>query len=128
MLEDWAHRVGEEAADSMRATVEALAPEDTGEMRDSTEVFATGQFSWAITVDDRGYTDVGPEAHTIEGNPLLAFDWPSAGKFPAIFRSVYWTPGPGVAANKGWFTERATSDEQWQNALEVAAEGIQLDG
>lgn len=125
-LEEWGRQVAEEAADSIRATVEATAPNDTGEMVASIQLVQTGPLSWAVTVDDRGFTDVGPEAHTIEGNPLLAFDWPAAGRFPAILRSVYWTPGPGVAENRGWFSERACTDEQWGSALDVAAGAIDL--
>lgn len=129
LLEEWAQHVGDDAADLMLATAQALAPigaEGGGETRDSGEVDQAGHLAWSIQFDDRGYTDEGPEPHTILGNPLLAFDWPERGLFPAIFRSVEWKPGPGVAANKGWFSERAMTDDQWQNALTVAAESVEL--
>lgn len=128
MIRAWAAEVQREAADSVFQATQALAPVgETGALVASGQLEQSGEFGWRISYDDRGFTDVGPEAHEIRGNPVLAFDWPAAGLYPAIFRSVMWTPGPGVAANRGWFSERSATQEQYEQALLVAAEAFSLD-
>lgn len=127
MVERWAVQVLAEAADSVFQATQAFCPIDQGTMLASGTLEGDGALAWRITYDDVGYTDEGPQAHMIEGNPLLAFDWPERGLFPAVFRHVFWQPGPGVAENKGWFTDRAATQEQFENALQVAANAFSLD-
>ena len=127
LLESWARVVMAEATNTMLTSAQALAPVgETGETRDSLQAQPLGDWSWEITCEDRGYTDEGPEAHTIQGNPLLAFDWPEQGLFPAVFRRVNWVPGEGVAANKGWFSERAMDEANYDAALLQAADAYGL--
>lgn len=126
LVREWGRQVAQDAAELVFDASQALCPEDEGTLRDSGSIEATGDLHYRISYDDVGYTDEGPVAHRIEGNPLLVFDWPEQGLFPAVFRHVDWVPGPGVEANKGWFTERAVTDEQWQNSLQVAAESVDL--
>lgn len=127
LLEAWAEAVAQEAAEAVFDATQALcpvAPEGGGETRDSGRLQQVGPTSWEITYDDRGFTDEGPTAHTIEGNPLLAFDWPEMGLFPAVFARVEWTPGPGVEENRGWFSERAATQENWEAELLRAADFV----
>lgn len=126
LIREWARQVAADAADLVFDATQALCPEDEGTLKASGSVEPRGELSFTISYDDVGFTDEGPTAHPIEGNPLLAFDWPEQGLYPAVFRHVEWVPGPGVEANKGWFTERACTQEQWENALRVAAEGVAL--
>ncbi len=129
LIEEWARQVAEAAARTVFDGTQALCPvgdDPGGQTKDSGKVEQAGDFDWTITYDDRGFTDEGPEAHEIEGNPLLAFDWPEQGLFPAIFRRVAWVPGPGVETNKGWFSQRSCTDETWFVALQQAAEQFGL--
>lgn len=126
MLEEWAAEVAERAAGGMEQVARDNAPDDTGETARSIEARRTGQTSYEMTADDRGFTDEGPEPHRIEGNPLLAFDWPGAGLFPAVFAHVDWVPGAGVAANRGWWTLRSATDDEWLGQLEAAADAVTL--
>lgn len=126
LLEQWADRVMQEATDLMVDAATAVCPEDEGVTRASIEGQMVGPSRSTITVDDRGFTDEGPAPHHIEGNPLLVFDWPEKGLFPAVFRHVDWVPGAGVEANKGWFTERAMSDDNFTAALQIAAQSVDL--
>lgn len=127
----WAQQVVQEAATEMELKARAQCPVAAvggGEMLQSIQTAAVGDLTWEITAEDRGFTDEGPEAHEIVGNPLLAFDWPAPGPglFPAIFRHVNWVPGDGVAANKGWWTERTITDANWLEALTTAGDIVRL--
>lgn len=126
LIRDWAAEVAATAADLVFDATQALCPEDEGTLRASGTLDRAGDTSYTIIYDDVGFTDEGPQPHRIEGNPLLAFDWPEQGLFPAVFRHVNWVPGPGVEANKGWFTERAATQEQWENSLMIAADATAL--
>ncbi len=125
LIEEWARQVMQEAAQIVFDATQALCPVEDGDTLASGQL-SGGDLTWSITYDDVGFTDEGPEAHEIEGNPLLAFDWPEQGLFPAIFRRVAWVPGPGVAANKGWFSERSASDGNFGDALIVAGDSFGL--
>lgn len=134
LIRAWAEEVQREAADSVFQATQALCPVGTGgdsgeggALRASGQLEPDGPLAWRITYDDIGFTDEGPVAHEIRGDPFLAFDWPEAGLYPAVFRSVQWVPGAGVAANKGWFSERSATQEQFEAALLVAAEAFSLD-
>jgi hypothetical protein len=126
LINDWARQVVQEAAQQVFDGSQALCPVETGATKASGTLEQSGDLTARISYDDRGFTDEGPDAHEIEGNPLLAFDWPQAGLFPAIFRRVAWVPGAGVAENKGWFSERSVTDDTWQTALIQAAEDFTL--
>lgn len=130
LLTDWANAVVADAAQNeMLFTAQTncpIAPIDGGEMRDSIQAQPLGERLWELSVEDRGFTDEGPEPHTIYGNPLLVFDWPEAGLFPAVFTKVNWVPGPGVELNRGWWSERTITDDNWLSALERSAEQFQL--
>lgn len=131
MLREWGAAVHREASDSMLATGQAMAPvapEDGGETRDSGMVVPHSDTSATLTFEDRGFTDEGPEPHTITGNPYLAFEG-LGGELVILGRegspaSVNWVPGPGVEANRGWFTERTATDDHWGEALRVAADTV----
>jgi hypothetical protein len=126
LVSEWADAVVADAAQTeMVFTAQAncpVAPIDGGEMLNSIQAQPLGERLWEMSVDDRGFTDEGPEPHTIYGNPLLAFDWPAAGLFPAILAKVEWVPGPGVEMNRGWWSERTVTDDNWVAALERASE------
>lgn len=123
-LQQWAEDVVREASETMLERGQQLAPlGETGETVESGRVEQSGTHA-SLTFDDRGYTDEGPTAHRIDGNPLLVFDWPAQGLMPAAFRHVFWTPGEGVARNRGWFTERTATPELWEQDLLAAAERV----
>ena len=68
------------------------------------------------------FTEYGTKAHPIVGNPLLVFYWPKVGR-TVFFRSVNWKPGPGVAANKGWFSKEV-SESRWRAELASAIRSV----
>lgn len=129
LLREWAANVTAAAArDVLDAAQVQFVPVAEGTLRDSGRLEQVAETTWSISFDDVGFTDEGPVAHPIEGDPLLVFDWPEAGLFPAFFRRVFWRPGPGVEANKGWFSERAVTEDSWLAALIDAAEAWDLGG
>lgn len=75
-------------------------------------------------------TNIGPDAHQIptggraaqlaKGYPMRFFS-PSAGEFVRAFE-VNWVPGPGVEANRGWFTRGLA---RWSDHLQDATTGVQ---
>lgn len=102
---DLAQRLADRFADEVRTT----APRATGEIADSVEVggaVETGdEVHCSITVGaeharyrDEGTGIYGPEGRRIEGNPLLAFDWPAAGGL-VIVHSVAGSPGTHFWSN-----------------------------
>ena len=72
--------------------------------------------------DVASYTEEGTRAHPISGNPLLRFYWPKLGRV-VYFRRVNWRPGPGVRANKGWFS-KAVRPAAWRRALRSATRTV----
>jgi len=122
LLRDWAHEVARGGAEHVFDVSQDECPEASGETRESGQLQPRGETAWTITYDDRGFTDEGPEAHPIEGNPLLVFDWEKLGLYPAVFRHVQWEPGEGVERNRGWFSERSATDDVYYEGLLDAAE------
>lgn len=135
MIERWSAEVMREASTEMtfKAKTECpVAPIGGGEMISTIAADQVDPLRYRLSVEDRGYTDEGPEPHPIEGNPLLVFDWPEAppsyggALFPAVFRHVDWKPGAGVAANKGWWSDRTITDDNFEDCLRIAAEVVNL--
>lgn len=93
MLEDLLRERGQEwtqqLADTFADQVRANAPRATGELAESVEVGGVvggDVVTCSVTVtsahaqyQEEGTGIYGPTGQRIEGNPLLAFDWPAAG-------------------------------------------------
>lgn len=106
LVDEWAVQVGDVCAQELENIVRDAAPVgETGELRDSVSAEASGGAP-VVTVhieassDHASYTDEGTPPHKIEGNPLLAFDWPKAGKFMIVHSVNH----PGTPAQR-WFEE-----------------------
>lgn len=73
--------------------LQAAAPFESGETRDSIEARQLDYgpvFSYEILspTPQSVWTEEGTDPHVIEGNPLLAFNWPKLGGKLMILRSV----------------------------------------
>lgn len=136
LIRDWADQVHQDAGTAMFDLTQERCPvnkaekptHEPGRLKESGTGTVAGPLIFTIIYDaepDSGgesyasYTDEGTEAHPITGNPLLAFFWEKIGA-DVVFRSVQWEPGPGVAANIGWFSDVMTED-QWADALNESA-------
>jgi hypothetical protein len=64
------------------------------------------------------FSEEGTQPHRIDGNPLLAFYWPKAGRVVVVRHVNH----PGTRAQK-WFAG-GTTDSRWQTACETAAGAI----
>lgn len=122
-VREWGRLVMDIALDRFIETKKGLAPiGETGDLHDSIEargVDDTGDGYTAevvVDVEYASYTDEGTEAHDIHGNPFLAFQIDGE---DIVVPLVHWVPGPGVAANKGWWSN--SIDDQWSAAIETAA-------
>lgn len=108
---------GEEIA---RATEEDYGmPERTGALRQSRHLEysddgRTFTCDFGYDAEYASYMDEGTRPHEIRGNPLLAFDWPAAGRF-MVLPIVH---HPGTIAYD-FFGKRLP--DAWPDALEVAA-------
>lgn len=119
-IADWVNRGGDEAALLLQNDVDTVVPVGSGDdphpgmLRDSKETLEVsrvdaGGGEWrdqlAYTAEYASYTDTGSDPHQIDGNPLLAFNWPKVGKF-MILHSVQ---HPGTAGTR-WWSDHVTED------------------
>lgn len=116
----WSEDVVELAARKMGELLDEVVPIDTGELRDSQVIEQTGDNEWQVVyeAEHATFTDEGTAPHTIEGNPLLAFEW--EGEL-VIVHSV---EHPGTTGTF-WFTDTFT-DENWSRCLEEAGQEVEL--
>lgn len=108
----------DEAAVLMGNDIDLSAPVDEGELVGSREISTTPTGDGAVatiryTAEHASYNDEGTGPHTIEGNPLLAFEW---GGRTVIVHSV---EHPGSVKNKGWFSDKANDDSLWAQQLQA---------
>lgn len=124
LIERYAAEVGDVVRDELEEATKTAAPVKTGEMRDEITVTVSagsGQVAWEVDspAEQSSFTDEGTQAHRIQGNPLLAFDWPQAGGL-VIVRSVN---HPGTQGTH-WFAD--PMPQRFQDALDVAAAQVTL--
>lgn len=108
----------DEAAVLMGSDIDVTAPVDEGELVASREISTQATGDGAVstlryTAEHASWNDEGTGPHTIEGNPLLAFQW---GGQTVIVHSV---EHPGSTKNKGWFSDKVNDESLW--ALQVQA-------
>ena len=122
---DAAVPITEIAAELREADIAAAAPIDTGALSQSGEVSVQGTGDGAVatikfTEEYAGFLDTGTSPHTIEGNPLLSFNWNGA---QVIVHSVQ---HPGSHKWDGWFSDRALDDGLWGLACQAAADSYPI--
>lgn len=111
------HRV---AVRLMERALDKRVPVDTGALRfNRRAVVVSGPVcrgTISYTLPYAGITDRGPTAHVIRARSAKALAFKGRAGVTIYRRKVYWRPGPGVAANKGWFT-KTLSAFRWRIAL-----------
>ena len=123
-LQAWQRRVFEDAALGMLAGADV--PVQSGETLQSGEVvgFVESQTSVSAVLSwptpQAKWSNDGTRPHRIEGNPLLSFYWPAAGR-RVVVRSVN---HPGN--RPGRWVENSVTDQRWAEALDRAMGRTQL--
>lgn len=127
-IETYALEIGHVCASELEAIVKDAAPVgETGQLRDAitAEVTGAGGGSVSILVDSpaeaSSWTDEGTDPHRIEGNPLLAFDWP-AGPTGGLWIG-HGVNHPGNPA-QNWFGD--PMPDYFQTALNIAESSVSV--
>jgi hypothetical protein len=119
---DAATPICEEAAQLMGNDIDLTAPVDEGELVASRQIDTQPSGSGAVstlryTAEHASFQDEGTGPHTIEGNPLLSFNWNGQ---QVIVHSV---EHPGSVKNKGWFSDKANDESLWQLQVQAVLSG-----
>lgn len=126
-ISDWVNRGCDQALsmleDDLNPPVGSGDDPHSGQLRDSkvelpiSTVDESGgewRSSLAYTAEYASFTDEGSDPHTIEGNPLLAFNWPAVGKFMIVHSVQH----PGSSGTR-WWSDKMTPDN-WAQMLQEA--------
>lgn len=121
-LEKWAQRVFFDAAQSMADKDTRDVPRDTGALA-QTRRLQINETAYTASVEYPGdlpnWLEDGTGPHRIDGNPLLAFNWPKAGGV-VFLRHVN---HPGSRKQVGWFTN-TWNEDTFRLFLEFAVQKV----
>ncbi len=130
-IADWVNRGCEQGLamlrDDINAPIGTADDPHQGMLRDSEQVLPIStvdvdggewRSSLAYTAAYASFTDEGSDPHTIEGNPLLAFNWPKVGKV-MILHSVQ---HPGTQGTRWW--SNSVNPDHWAEILQEAFDAI----
>lgn len=123
-VERWAERVQTAAVDSVLAELDRRVPRGSGPARGRRLAQTrrvrdrSGGRRLSTTIEyqapQAAFTDEGTRPHRIQGNPLLVFYWPRAGRTVFLRHANH----PGSTKHKGWFSD-ATDAGHWDRALRL---------